>query len=102
MYMKKLYFIESINQLQADTEKEPSLGFASSKFSICLEDVNISREYAARNTQGRFNSENDERGYDNIYRTLEIPKTRMKLDTGTRLYEGMFVYLEEENDIQEV
>ena len=99
MYMKKLYFIESINQLQADTEKEPSLGFASSKFSICLEDVNISREYAARNTQGRFNSENDERGYDNIYRTLEIPKTRMKLDTGTRLYEGMFVYLEEENDI---
>ena len=99
MYMKKLYFIESINQIQEDTEKEPSSSFASSRYIICLEDVNVSREYAARNIQGRFNTENNERGYDNIYRTLEIPKTRMRLDTGTRLYEGMFVYLEEENDI---
>lgn len=93
MYMKTLYFVESINQIQVDTEKEPSLS------SICLEDVYLSREIAARNTHERFGSKDNERGYDNIYRVLEIPKTQMKLDTGTRLYEGMFVYLEEENNI---
>ena len=97
--MKTLYFIESINLIQPYAEEERTLGSSSPVFSICLEDINMSKEIVARNTQERFNGENNERGYDDIYRTIEIPKIRMKLDTGTSLYEGMFVYLEEENDI---
>ena len=97
--MKTLYFIESINLIQPYAEEERSLGSSSTIFSICLEDINMSKEIAAKNIQERFNGENNERGYDDIYRTIEIPKTRMKLDTGTSLYEGMFVYLEEENDL---
>ena len=99
MPMKTLYFIESINLIQPDVEEERLLGSSSTIFSICLEDINMSKEIAAKNIQERFNGENNERGYDDIYRTIEIPKTRMKLDTGTSLYEGMFVYLEEENDL---
>ena len=99
MPMKTLYFIESINLIQPYAEEERTLGSSSPVFSICLEDINMSKEIVARNTQERFNGENNERGYDDIYRTIEIPKIRMKLDTGTSLYEGMFVYLEEENDI---
>lgn len=97
--MKTLYFIESINLIQPYAEEERSLGSSSPIYSICLEDINMSKEIAAKNIQERFNGENNERGYDDIYRTIEIPKTRMKLDTGTSLYEGMFVYLEEENDL---
>lgn len=99
MPMKTLYFIESINLIQPYAEEERTLGSSSPIYSICLEDINMSKEIVARNTQERFNGENNERGYDDIYRTIEIPKTRMKLDTGTILYEGMFVYLEEENDL---
>lgn len=99
MPMKTLYFIESINLIQPYAEEERTLGSSSPVFSICLEDINMSKEIVARNTQERFNGENNERGYDDIYRTIEIPKIRMKLDTGTSLYEGMFVYLEEENDL---
>ena len=97
--MKTLYFIESINLIQPYAEEERTLGSSSPVFSICLEDINMSKEIVARNTQERFNGENNEIGYDDIYRTIEIPKIRMKLDTETSLYEGMFVYLEEENDI---
>ena len=83
--MKTLYFIESINLIQPDVE-ERLLSSSSTIFSICLEDINMSKEIAAKNMQERFNGENNERGYDDIYRTIEIPKTRMKLDTGTSLY----------------
>ena len=77
MPMKTLYFIESINLIQPDVEEERLLGSSSTIFSICLEDINMSKEIAAKNNQERFNGENKERGYDDIYRTIEIPKTRV-------------------------
>ena len=73
--MKTLYFIESINLIQPDVEEERLLGSSSTIFSICLEDINMSKEIAAKNILERFNGENNERGYDDIYRTIEIPKT---------------------------
>ena len=98
MPMETLYFIESITRIQ-NNENDRSSGSASQIFSICLENVKLSRELGVINTQERSNNEDDGLISSERYRMLEIPKRQMKLDTGTGLYEGMFVYLEEENGI---
>ena len=98
MPLETLYFIESITRIQ-NNENDRSSGPASQIFSICLENVKLSRELGVINTQERSNNEDDGLISSERYRMLEIPKRQMKLDTGTGLYEGMFVYLEEENGI---
>ena len=47
--MKTLYFIESINLIQPDVEEERLLGSSSTIFSICLENINMSKEIAYMN-----------------------------------------------------
>ena len=90
--MKTLFFIESINPTRTEGRYADNM---EKIFSICMEDVKQSLQfYDFLNLK-----EDGEKYYNskdfNPYYIFELTAEEMVLNTGTKLYEGMFVYVEE-------
>ena len=90
--MKTLLFIESINPTRTEGRYADNM---EKRFSICMEDVKQSLQFYdflnLKEDGEKYYNSND----FNPYHIFELTAEEMVLNTGTKLYEGMFVYVEE-------